>query len=32
MRRIVCTRLFLREIKDAGWIKLNNMDYCNGKL
>jgi len=28
----MCARLFLREIKDAGWVALNEMDYCNGKL
>ena len=28
----MCARLFLREIKDAGWVELKDMDYCNGKL
>src|SRR5574344_354274 len=28
----MCARLFLREIKDAGWLELSEMDYCNGKL
>lgn len=28
----MCARLFLREIKDAGWCELTEMDYCNGKL
>lgn len=28
----MCARLFLREIKDAGWCELNEMNYCNGKL
>ncbi len=28
----MCARLFLREIKDAGWCKLNEMSYCTGKL
>lgn len=28
----MCARLFLREIKDAGWVELEEMDYCNGKL
>ena len=28
----MCARLFLREIKDAGWAELEEMDYCNGML
>ena len=28
----MCARLFLREIKDAGWCELKEMDYCYGKL
>ena len=28
----MCAQLFLREIKDAGWIELEEMDYCNGML
>ncbi len=28
----MCARLFLREIKDAGWCELEEMSYCNGKL
>ena len=28
----MCARLFLREVKDAGWPELEEMDYCNGKL
>lgn len=28
----MCARLFLREIKDAGWCGLEEMSYCNGKL
>ena len=28
----MCARLFLREIKDAGWCDLAEMNYCNGKL
>ena len=28
----MCARLFLREIKDAGWCELNEMDYCCGSL
>ena len=28
----MCARLFLREIKDAGWCELTEMSYCNGKL
>lgn len=28
----MCARLFLREIKDAGWCDLSEMDYCRGKL
>ena len=28
----MCARLFLREIKDAGWCELSDMDYCTGKL
>lgn len=28
----MCARLFLREIKDAGWVELEEMSFCNGKL
>lgn len=28
----MCARLFLREIRDAGWCELEDMDYCAGKL
>ena len=28
----MCARLFLQEIKDAGWCALNEMKYCNGKI
>ena len=28
----MCARLFLREIKDAGWLELEEMSFCNGKL
>ena len=28
----MCARLFLREIKDAGWCELKEMSYCNGQL
>lgn len=28
----MCARLFLREIKDAGWCELGEMDYCSGRL
>ena len=28
----MCARLFLREIRDAGWCGLEEMTYCNGKL
>ena len=28
----MCARLFLREVKDAGWPELEEMDFCNGKL
>lgn len=28
----MCARLFLREIKDAGWCSLAEMNYCGGKL
>ena len=28
----MCARLFLREIKDAGWCDLEEMVYCSGKL
>jgi len=28
----MCARLFLREIKDAGWVDLDEMTYCNGQL
>lgn len=28
----MCARLFLREIKDAGWCELTEMNYCSGKL
>lgn len=28
----MCARLFLREIKDAGWCELDEMTFCTGKL
>ena len=28
----MCAQWFLREIKDAGWTELEEMDYCNGML
>ena len=28
----MCARLFLREMQDAGRCRLEDMDYCNGKL
>ena len=28
----MCARLFLREIKDSGWLTLEEMDYCSGTL
>lgn len=28
----MCARLFLREIRDAGWPSLEEMEYCRGKL
>lgn len=28
----MCARLFLREIKDAGWCSLEEMAFCGGKL
>lgn len=28
----MCARLFLREIKDAGWCELEEMEYCRGRL
>lgn len=28
----MCARLFMREIRDAGWCELEEMDYCHGKL
>ena len=28
----MCARLFLKEVKDAGWPELEEMDYCNGRL
>lgn len=28
----MCARLFLRELEDAGWCGLEEMEYCNGKL
>jgi DNA polymerase-3 subunit epsilon len=28
----MCARLFLREIRDAGWVELSEMDYCCGEL
>lgn len=28
----MCARLFLREIRDAGWCQLEEMDYCSGTL
>ena len=28
----MCARLFIREVKEAGWPELEEMDFCNGKL
>ena len=28
----MCARLFLKEVRDAGWCELSEMNYCNGKL
>lgn len=28
----MCARLFLKEIKDAGWCQLDEMKYCSGVL
>jgi len=28
----MCAKLFLKEIRDAGWCGLEEMDYCRGKL
>ena len=28
----MCARLFLREVKDAGWCDLPEMGYCSGRL
>jgi len=28
----MCARLFLRELKDAGWLTLPQMSWCSGKL
>lgn len=28
----MCAKLFLKEIEDAGWCELAEMDYCMGKL
>lgn len=28
----MCAQLFLREIRDAGWCELEDMDYCAGLL
>lgn len=28
----MCARLLLRELEDAGWRELEEMEYCNGKL
>jgi DNA polymerase III subunit epsilon len=28
----MCARLFLREMRDAGWCELDEMDYCRGEL
>ena len=28
----MCARLFLREIRDAGWPSLEEMEYCGGRL
>lgn len=28
----MCARLFLKEIKDAGWCELSEMRHCGGKL
>ena len=29
---VMCAKLFLREIKDAGWASLDEMPWCEGKL
>ncbi len=28
----MCARLFLREIRDAGWCELEEMNFCGGRL
>lgn len=28
----MCARLFLREVRDAGWLSLDEMDFCRGRL
>ena len=28
----MCARLFLRQLKDAGWCRPHEMDFCQGKL
>ena len=28
----MCPRLFLREVKDAGWPQLEEMGFCSGRL
>ena len=28
----MCARLFLREVKDAGWPQLEEMGFCSGRL
>ena len=28
----MCARLFLREVRDAGWLELAEMDFCRGRL
>ena len=28
----MCARLFLREVRDAGWLELSEMDFCRGRL
>ena len=28
----MCARLFLKEVRDAGWCELSEMNYCNGRL
>jgi hypothetical protein len=28
----MCARLFLRQLKDAGWCMPHEMDFCKGTL